>query len=100
MRAIIRFYSKMVGTKYLYFTLATVINELSTFSRPGANVDGDAPVAEDPENGASLLNIEMELDPNKLSNPDADTESNAIQLALACQKILSAIIKNEQNVPS
>jgi hypothetical protein len=98
---ILRFYSKVVGTKYLYFTMATVINELSTFSRPGVTVNGETvAVAEDPENGASLLNIEMELDPNKLSNPDADTESNAIQLALACQKILSAIIKNEQNVPS
>jgi hypothetical protein len=96
-----KFYSKVVGTKYLYFTMATVINELSTFSRPGVTVNGETvAVAEDPENGASLLNIEMELDPNKLSNPDADTESNAIQLALACQKILSAIIKNEQNVPS
>jgi hypothetical protein len=88
----------------LYFTLATVINELNTFNATRGTFDpnGEAPAVteQDPELGASLLNVEMELDPNKLSDPNTDTAANAIQLALACQKILSAIIKNEQNVPS
>lgn len=89
-----KFYSKLVGTRYLFFTLARVINELNAIAASKAENQ-----SENAEKGASLLAVDMELDPNKVDNESVDIDLHKYQLALACQKIFSAIRSNHDLVP-
>jgi hypothetical protein len=140
-----KYYSKIVGTRYLFFMLARVINELNELAEnataaenqemtsvgssnnllSGSTTDPMSQGTNDltaSEGGskrkstkkksvivyegteinrasASLLNFDMELDPVLLENKEVDTEANVYQLELACQKILTVIINNENKVP-
>jgi hypothetical protein len=88
-----KFYSQLVGTKYLFFTLGRVVNEINTVAARSIAKDGE-------ESGPSLLTINMEVDPDKVGqNENVDTDQNVYQLALACQKIFSVIIRSVDKVP-
>lgn len=118
-----KYYSKLVGTKYLWFTLArgkcqssdachsvkmskkpmtltdtfkTVVNELNTVA---AKAMKEAGKMDNDDKGASLLQIEMEVDPNKIKDATVDTDQNVYQLALACQKIFTVIKNGDDKVP-
>jgi hypothetical protein len=41
----------------------------------------------------------FQLDPEKIGNANVDTDENAYQLALACQKIFNVIKQNDALVP-
>jgi hypothetical protein len=53
-----KFYSKLVGTRYLFLTLARVINELNTMAAAKAQAENNV---ENTERGASLLAVDMEV---------------------------------------
>jgi hypothetical protein len=94
-----KFYSQIVGTRFLFFTLARVINELNTVA---ANAQKEKEKLEKlgADTTASLLTIEMEVDPNKLKGANVDKDQNVYQLALACQKLFTAIVAADENVPA
>eukprot|EP00029_Vermamoeba_vermiformis_P012681 TRINITY_DN757_c0_g1_i3.p1 TRINITY_DN757_c0_g1~~TRINITY_DN757_c0_g1_i3.p1 ORF type:complete len:1533 (-),score=248.89 TRINITY_DN757_c0_g1_i3:102-4700(-) len=92
-----KFYSKLVGTKYLYFTLALVINELNTVAQNAA--EAAEKLNNDDDKKASLLNFEMEVDPSKIKDANIDIDQNVFQLAAACQKIFSVIKTGSEKVP-
>eukprot|EP00029_Vermamoeba_vermiformis_P008690 TRINITY_DN413_c0_g1_i2.p1 TRINITY_DN413_c0_g1~~TRINITY_DN413_c0_g1_i2.p1 ORF type:complete len:1681 (-),score=270.20 TRINITY_DN413_c0_g1_i2:53-5059(-) len=92
-----KYYSKLVGTKYLWFTLARVVNELNTVA---AKAMKEADRMDSDDKGASLLQIEMEVDPNKIKDASVDTDQNVYQLALACQKIFTVIKNGDDKVPN
>jgi hypothetical protein len=88
-----KFYSRMVGIKYLFRAMARVIAELETLGRKEikAKEDGKAADAKD----TSLLDMSMELDESKLAKGgDIDIDTNILQLKLTCQKLFSVIVKN------
>lgn len=103
-----KFYSRIVGVKYLFHCIARVIRELEVLGRKairdaasnshGADhgVDNISPPgsALNAANGVSLLNVSMELDATKQSaDDDIDAETSRLQLKLICQKIISVICK-------
>jgi hypothetical protein len=92
-----KFYSKLVGTKYLYFTLALVINELNTMAQKAT--EEAEKLNDDEDKKASLLNFEMEVDPSKIKDANIDIDQNVFQLAAACQKIFSVIKTGSEKVP-
>jgi hypothetical protein len=53
-----KFYSKLVGTRYLFLTLARVINELNTMAAAKAKAENEQ---DNTERGASLLAVDMEV---------------------------------------
>ncbi len=87
----------VVGTKYLYFTLALVINELNTMAQKAT--EEAEKLNDDDDKKASLLNFEMEVDPTKIKDANIDIDQNVFQLAAACQKIFSVIKTGSDKVP-
>jgi hypothetical protein len=94
-----KFYSQLVGTKYLFFTLARVVNELNAVAEQNIK-EREKKGEGDSETVASLLTIEMEVDPNRIKDTDVDTDTNIYQLALTCQKIFAAIHSSHEKVPA
>jgi hypothetical protein len=93
-----KYYSKVVGVKYLFHTLARFIvelNGLSTMKKGDKETSG----AQDPSR--SLLSMEMEVDPTKYGE-DAmvDSDANVLQLQFACQKVFTVIKASLKEVPS
>jgi len=98
-----KFFSQLVGTKYLFHTLARVVNELNAVAEQAikerekqAKLQGEEV---DRETTASLLTIEMEVDPSRIKDANVDTDTNIYQLSLACQKIFAAIYTSHEKVP-
>lgn len=94
-----KFYSRMVGIRYLWRFIARVIAEIETLGRKELNEKsraekGIASGKKDKE--ASLLDISMELDEAKMAkgDTDVDLDTNILQLKLTCQKLFSVIVKN------
>src|SRR5689334_20633691 len=83
-----KFYSRMICTEYLFHTLARYVAELDWAANKG-------------EKGENILlenTLEMEVDPNKMSEED-DENVNKLQLMLVTQKIFSAIMKSKNSIP-
>jgi hypothetical protein len=98
-----KFYSRIVGIKYLFNCIARVILELEVLGREQISVSTKK--ESDPEVAAgrstSLLSMSMELDQTKALDDDMDTETNLLQLQLICQKLLNVLIKTSvKNIPS
>jgi hypothetical protein len=89
-----KFYSKIVGIKYLFDHLARFIFELNKISDLRNKTEAEA------SGGNSLLTLDMEVDPSKFGN-DAftDSEANVYQLILACQKVFTAFNKSVGAIP-
>jgi hypothetical protein len=89
-----KFYSRMVGIRYLFRCIARVIAELETLGRKQQQTQAKAKDG-DGDKEASLLAMTMELDPNKIEDLEAiDADTNILQLQLTCQKLFSTIIKS------
>lgn len=98
-----KFYSRIVGIKYLYHCIARVILELEVLGekqqRAANNPKGKNPG--DGENEVSLLAVSMELDTEHELADDVDTDTNLIQLQLICQKIMTVLVKTSlKNIPA
>jgi hypothetical protein len=88
-----KFYSRMVGIRYLFRAMARVIAELETLGRKEIKAKEDGKVASAKD--ASLLDMSMELDESKMAKGgDIDIDTNILQLKLTCQKLFSVIVKN------
>jgi hypothetical protein len=84
-----KYYSKIVGIKYLFITLARFIVELDKISESSMKAQQRGRSL---QSGRSLLSMEMEVDPDKYGdNAFTDSEANVYQLILTCQKIFTAI---------
>jgi len=95
-----QFYSKIVGIKYIFFTLARFILELEKLAehRADSGTGGGAELKE--TTSKSLLTMEMEVDPNKYGDSQfADSDANLYQLILTCQKIFSTIRASLTRMP-
>ena len=99
-----KFFSRIVGIKYLFHCLARVIRELEVL--------GKKAVANSSQTGTevSILNVTMELDMEKYDGSvsssigdiveTVDADTNLLQLQLICQKILNVLIKRStHNIP-
>jgi len=97
-----KFFSRIVGIKYLFNCIARVIMELEILGRRQAAATESAADGTSPRNvDVSLLSMTMELDQTKVLEDDIDTETNLLQLQLICQKMLNVLIKTSvQNLPS
>ena len=96
-----KFFSRIVGIKYLFNCIARVIAELEILGRrQQAGIDGAAKGG-DSANEVSLLSMNMELDQTKALGDDIDTDTNLLQLQLICRKLLTVIIKTSvHNIPA
>lgn len=95
-----KFYSRIVGIKYLYHCIARVILELEVLGKKQQQAIANPKRANDAENEVSLLSVSMELDTEKDLADDVDTDTNLLQLQLICQKILMVLIKTSlKNIP-
>ena len=92
-----KFYSRIVGIKYLYHCIARVIMELEVLGQKSIAADAKDPEdkEKDSANAVSLLNVTMELDTQMdfVTEGTIDTDTNLLQLQLICQKILTVLTK-------
>ena len=111
-----KFFSRIVGIKYLFHCIARVIKELEVLGSRQISASDAAAAAQasggttqkSGRNGspqgsadASLLSMNMELDQTKALGDDIDTDTNLLQLQLICQKLLNVIIKTSvRNIPA
>jgi len=96
-----KFYSRIVGIKYLYHCIARVVLELEVLGKQQEAGMVNPKKSKDTENEVSLLAVSMELDTEKDIEDDVDTDTNLLQLQLICQKILTVLIKTSlKNIPS
>jgi len=113
-----KFYSRIVGIKYLYRCIARLVLELEVLGEKAKmSAGGKAGGRDDEERGessavlinkrkneVSILDVTMELDAENddgTLNDDVDTDTNNLQLQLICQKILNVLIKKTlHNIPS
>eukprot|EP01098_Paradermamoeba_levis_P016332 TRINITY_DN8772_c0_g1_i1.p1 TRINITY_DN8772_c0_g1~~TRINITY_DN8772_c0_g1_i1.p1 ORF type:complete len:281 (-),score=90.58 TRINITY_DN8772_c0_g1_i1:206-994(-) len=86
-----KFYSPVVGLKYLWLTLAKLINELNALS-----ADSNSPSHLNPD--ISILTANIEVDPSKLESGDINT--NKLELQLIAHKFLTAILHSSHNFPT
>jgi hypothetical protein len=92
---VFKFFSKLVGIKYLFHSFARFIHELNRLALEearGTSVDSST----------SLIAMSMEVDPNRMREGDDEnlsTDANALQLSLACQKIFNMICSSVKNMP-
>lgn len=95
-----KFYSRIVGIKYLFHCLARVIRELEVLGKKSVTKHGDS------AQEVSLLNVTMELDLEKYDGSvssfgdiaeTVDADTNLLQLQLICQKILNVLVKRSTN---
>lgn len=90
-----KFFSKLVGIKYLFHSFARFIHELNRLALEevrGTSVDANT----------SLIAMSMEVDPNKMREGEDEslaTDANALQLSLACQKVFNMICSSIKNMP-
>jgi neurofibromin 1 len=90
-----KFYSKVVGIRYLFNNLARYILELERLAARKPEMSGS--------NSKSLLSMEMEVDPDKFGSSEStfqDSEANLYQLILACQKIFATIRDSIDEIPT
>jgi hypothetical protein len=94
-----KFYSRIVGIKYLYHCIARVVLELEVLGRQHMNaVEKGLPKN---DNDVSILSVTMELNTDMDIGDDVDTDTNLLQLQLICQKIINVLIKKTlNNIPS
>ena len=93
-----KFYSRIVGIKYLYHCIARVILELEVLGKKQQDAVNKPAEA---ENEVSLLAVSMELDTEHDLADDVDTDTNLIQLQLICQKIMTVLVKTSlKNIPA
>jgi hypothetical protein len=93
-----KFYSKIVGVKYLFNTLARFIYELNKISELSAKAKGKRNTTIG--SGQSLLSIEMEVDPDRFGESAlTDSEANVYQLILTCQKVFHVIRQSVKDIP-
>ena len=113
-----KFFSRIVGIKYLFNCIARVIMELEVLGRRQIQAsDAHAAAAASQSSGGasskagkgspansvdvSLLTMTMELDQTKALGDDIDTDTNLLQLQLICQKLLNVLIKTSvRNIPA
>lgn len=92
-----KFYSRIAGIKYLFRSIARVIAELETLGRKELHKKNKGDTGKK-KGEASLLNMTMELDDNKLAKEgdvaDVDLDTNILQLQLTCQKLFGVIVKS------
>lgn len=95
-----KFYSRIVGIKYLFHCLGRVIQELEVLGKKSAMR------RQDTAQEVSILNVTMELDLDKYDGTGSsfgdiaetvDAHTNLLQLQLICQKILNVLIKQSTN---
>jgi len=92
-----KFFSRIVGIKYLFNCIARVILELEILGRQQDIKSGSSSGS----NEVSLLSMSMELDQTKALGDDIDTDTNLLQLQLICQKLLNVLIKTSlKNIPA
>ena len=105
-----KFYSRIVGVKYLYHCIARVVMELEVLGRraiAAANGNSKIPNMSGSSGGSgsgtvSILDVSLELDATKegAKDDDVDDEINRLQLQLICQKIISVLSKKTlRNIP-
>lgn len=91
-----KFYSRIVGIKYLYHCIARMIMELEVLGQKSM-IAAEAPAEKkgDGSNSVSILQVTMELDTDVdvVADGNIDTDTNLLQLQLICQKILSVLTK-------
>jgi neurofibromin 1 len=90
-----KFYSKVIGIRYLFNNLARFIMELNKLAEKKSSGESSG-------GNKSLLSMEMEVDPDKFGSSEAgfsDSEANLYQLILACQKVFSVIRDSTNEVP-
>eukprot|EP01119_Soliformovum_irregulare_P005838 TRINITY_DN1759_c0_g1_i1.p1 TRINITY_DN1759_c0_g1~~TRINITY_DN1759_c0_g1_i1.p1 ORF type:complete len:1565 (+),score=473.74 TRINITY_DN1759_c0_g1_i1:88-4695(+) len=87
-----KFYSRIVGSRYLFDTLARFIAELDFGSRTG--------IEERNSNKIYNSSVDIELDPYKMSEDQmSDLQVNKLQFMLITQKIFNSIIKSGPTLP-
>lgn len=91
-----KFYSKVVGTRYLFKTLARFIAEIN-------HLAAEAKAGRGAKSGESLISVDLEIDNTKMENAEADQdlikEANIMQLNLTCQKVFNACRTNQNVMP-
>jgi hypothetical protein len=96
-----KFFSRIVGIKYLFNCIARVILELEVLGRKQMGDKQASKEAQTGPNEVSLLSMTMELDQTKALGDDIDTDTNLLQLQLICQKLLNVLIKSSvKNIPA
>lgn len=103
-----KFYSRIVGIKYLYHCIARVIMELEVLGQKSMtaaekeSADVEAGKGSG-SNSVSLLQVTMELDTDidVVADGNMDTDTNLLQLQLICQKILAVLTRKAlKDIPS
>lgn len=94
-----KYYSRMVGTEYLFHTLARYVAEIEASSRMAkGGTLSTMSLMNMIDNEIIHTTIEMEVDPNKLGDED-QSNVNKLQLMLVVQKIFNAIMKSSTDIP-
>ena len=88
--ALFQVFSKIVGIRYIWNTLGTLLNELNEISKDSTNGSHQS-------TQMSLLgsDLSMEIDPSKLEDESAYTV-NKYTLFLTCQKIFNSLSQPDQ----
>jgi len=86
-------YCRMTAVPYLFDTIAQFIQPLEQLQQRQQNTKGGQNKVE-----MDLLDVNVEVDDNKGSA--ADLEGNSYQLQLLCNRILNAILKSADQMPS
>lgn len=106
-----KFYSRIVGVKYLYHCIARMVMELEVLGNRAMAAAGNNGKNASTNSGSqkgsgsgtvSILDVSLELDATKDGgrDDDVDAETNRLQLQLICQKILTVISKKTlRNIP-
>lgn len=108
-----KFFSRIVGVKYLYHCIARMVMELEVLGQRAilaahANTKGKgghssgSSLASGDSGSVSILDVSLELDATKNGGggDDVDAEINRLQLQLICQKILTVLSKKTlRNIP-
>jgi hypothetical protein len=97
-----KFYSKIIGLKYLFGVLAPFVvqmNMLSMDRRKKGTVDDDKTAT---TTNLSLMSIDIEVDPDQMARDldDGETEANLLQLLLICQRMFNALRHSIPRVPT
>eukprot|EP00004_Rigifila_ramosa_P015884 TRINITY_DN372_c0_g1_i3.p1 TRINITY_DN372_c0_g1~~TRINITY_DN372_c0_g1_i3.p1 ORF type:complete len:2569 (-),score=557.14 TRINITY_DN372_c0_g1_i3:38-7744(-) len=109
-----KFYTRMLGLPYLFFTLATMLNEICEVSKAEAEKEEQyqkSAEAKRKTQHASTANLnavsareenmftgDFEIDPSKMT-ADQDAFTSVLALQLLCQKLLVKIKKSGDSMP-
>lgn len=96
-----KFYSKILGVRFLWSKTARLIIELNNIGAERMKEESKPPSRDNSGGGSSLLSMEMEIDPNKTgtSDTDEDTQANVYQLIVTCQKIFGSLLRSLKEMP-